>query len=101
MLVAAHIVPWTLDSKNRLNPRNGILLCKTHDAAFEADIMRILPDYTVKLVVTKTDALGAHLARFLQEHTATKLRSPNNKAHAPSPDFLKWRLSKNKAEQVA
>lgn len=101
LLVASHIVPWSLDSKNRLNPRNGILLCKTHDAAFEAGILRILPDCTVELVVTKPEALGAHLGRFLQEHTATKLRSPHNKAHTPSPDFLTWRLSKSKGEQEA
>lgn len=100
MLVAAHIVPWSLDSKNRLNPRNGILLCKTHDAAYEAGILRILPNCSVELVVTETDKLGVHLADFLHKHTAGKLRTPHNKAHTPSPDFLKWRLSKNKAEQV-
>lgn len=100
MLVAAHIVPWSLDSKNRLNPRNGILLCKTHDAAFEAGILHILPDYTVELMVTGTDKLGVHLADFLQKNTAGKLRTPHNKAHAPSPDFFKWRLSKNKVEKV-
>lgn len=100
MLVAAHIVPWSLDSKNRLNPRNGILLCKTHDAAFEVGILHIWPDCTVELVVTGTDKLGVHLADFLHKNTADKLRTPHNKAHAPSPDFLKWRLSKNEAEKV-
>lgn len=99
LLVASHIVPWSLDSKNRLNPRNGILLCKTHDAAFEAGILRILPDCTVELVITGTDKLGVHLADFLHKHTAAKLRSPHNKAHAPSSDFLTWRLSRGKAQQ--
>lgn len=35
LLTAGHISPWSKDPTNRLNPRNGILLNKLHDKAFE------------------------------------------------------------------
>ena len=33
MLVAAHIVPWSVDHTHRMNPRNGLCLCVLHDRA--------------------------------------------------------------------
>jgi putative restriction endonuclease len=98
MLVASHIVPWSQDSKNRLNPRNGILFCLTHDAAFEAGILYVLPDLTVELEVATMKDLGADLARFLRSYTADTLRTPSGRT-APDPKFLTWRLDKSKAMQ--
>jgi len=95
LLVASHIVPWSVDSKNRLNPRNGILLCRTHDAAFEAGILRISPDLRVELVNTGVKDLGAALASFLRSHTASKLQTSGGQA-SPSPEFLAWRLGGGK-----
>ncbi len=31
ILVASHIVPWSLDKSQRMNPSNGICLCSLHD----------------------------------------------------------------------
>lgn len=98
MLVASHIVPWSLDSRNRLNPRNGILLCRTHDAAFEAGILRIMLNLTVELAIMETKELGADLAGFLHSHTASKLRTPRGRL-SPDPTFLAWRLEKGKASK--
>jgi hypothetical protein len=39
LLIAGHISPWAKDAKNRLNPRNGLLLNRLHDRAFEAGLM--------------------------------------------------------------
>jgi putative restriction endonuclease len=86
LLVASHIVPWSQDSKNRLNPRNGILFCLTHDAAFEAGILYVLPDLTVELTGTTVKDLGADLAGFLHSHTAVKLRTPSGHK-SPDPKF--------------
>ena len=46
-LIASHIVPWSIDSKNRLNPRNGILLNALHDKAFEYGYITITTDYKI------------------------------------------------------
>jgi len=49
LLIAGHIKPWGVDSKNRLNPQNGIAINALHDKAFENGLITITPDYTVKV----------------------------------------------------
>lgn len=49
LLIAGHIRPWGLDEKNRLNPHNGLAMNSLHDKAFEAGLITILPDYTVRV----------------------------------------------------
>lgn len=47
-LVASHIIPWSKDEKNRLNPHNGLCLNSIHDKAFDKGFMTITADYKVK-----------------------------------------------------
>lgn len=49
LLVASHIVPWRVDAKNRLNPRNGLCLSMLHDKAFDIGILTIAEDMTVRV----------------------------------------------------
>lgn len=49
LLVAAHIVPWSVDKAQRMNPRNGICLCSLHDRSFDRGLMSINRDYTIDL----------------------------------------------------
>lgn len=49
LLVASHIIPWRVDAANRLNPRNGLCLSMLHDKAFDAGIIAILEDMTVRV----------------------------------------------------
>lgn len=49
LLVASHIVPWRVDAKNRLNPRNGLCLSMLHDKAFDAGIIAIPNEMTVSV----------------------------------------------------
>lgn len=47
LLVASHIVPWSKDKKNRLNPRNGLCLNALHDRAFDGGLITLSDDYRV------------------------------------------------------
>jgi putative restriction endonuclease len=49
LLVAGHIMPWSLDEKNRLNPQNGIALNALHDRAFETGLLTITPELKIKI----------------------------------------------------
>lgn len=49
LLCASHIVPWSKDTKNRTNPRNGLCLNALHDRAFDRGLMTINVDYRVRL----------------------------------------------------
>jgi len=50
LLIASHIVPWSKDEKNRLNPMNGLCLNALHDKAFDAGLITInAEDYRIKI----------------------------------------------------
>ncbi len=49
LLVASHIVPWSMDTHNRLNPQNGLCLSALHDKAYDIGLLTVLPDYTVRV----------------------------------------------------
>lgn len=49
LLIAGHIKPWSVDKKNRLNPRNGIIINALHDKAFENGLITISQDYKIKI----------------------------------------------------
>lgn len=50
LLIASHIVPWSIDHKNRLNPTNGLCLNALHDKAFDKGLITIsAKDYTIKV----------------------------------------------------
>jgi hypothetical protein len=49
LLVASHIVPWSKDKSNRLNPRNGLCLSALHDKAFDAYLFTLTDDFQVTL----------------------------------------------------
>jgi len=48
LLVASHIVPWSQDSANRLNTRNGLCLNPMHDRAFDRNLMWVDPDFRIR-----------------------------------------------------
>ncbi|MBL0144840.1 MAG: HNH endonuclease [Chitinophagaceae bacterium] len=50
LLIASHIVPWSKDEKNRLNPMNGLCLNALHDRAFDKGLITIdAKDYSIKI----------------------------------------------------
>ena len=55
LLVASHIVPWSHDPANRVNPRNGLLLSALHDRAFDAGLLTVKDDMTVKVSPSYSD----------------------------------------------
>jgi len=48
LLVASHIVPWSIDPFHRMNPHNGLCLCVLHDKAFDIGYMVIDDDLRVR-----------------------------------------------------
>ncbi|MBC8288419.1 MAG: HNH endonuclease, partial [Nitrospinae bacterium] len=54
LLVASHIVPWRVDEKNRLNPRNGLCLSVLHDKAFDIGVITITNKMTVSVSRSRT-----------------------------------------------
>lgn len=49
LLNASHIVPWSEDEANRMNPRNGLSLNALHDRAFDIGLITVTTDLKVRV----------------------------------------------------
>ena len=87
LVIASHIVPWSQDTKNRLNPKNGLCLSALHDRAYDQGLITVMPDYTVRIsAALKTAPIDAFLRSSLIDSHATSIRLPER--FLPDPAFL-------------
>ncbi len=87
LVIASHIVPWSMDKKNRLNPQNGLCLSALHDRAYDQGLLTVLPDYTICIaqdLLASVDDTFSGVA-FTSFH-GKRIRMPER--FRPSPDFL-------------
>jgi putative restriction endonuclease len=47
LLLASHIVPWSKNEKERLNPENGICLSPLYDKAFDFGLIAVNTNYEI------------------------------------------------------
>ena len=89
LLTPSHIAPWREDRKNRLNPRNGLLLSVLHDRAFDAGLMSVADDYTVLVCksVRSTDK-DRFLATTLSSCHGRRIKLPTK--FLPDQDLLAY-----------
>ena len=87
-LVASHIVPWSIDKENRLNPRNGLLLNVFLDKAFDKGYISIRSnDYKVLVSPSiRDEKLKSQLVRYEGQTIAL----PRNPARRPDNRFLEY-----------
>ncbi len=89
LLIASHIVPWSKDEKNRLNPRNGLCLNAMHDRAFDKGFITITADYTVKISSCFTDfANDKTVAEVFFKYDNQKIALPDK--FSPDKEFLAY-----------
>jgi putative restriction endonuclease len=87
LLIASHIIPWTADKKNRLNPENGLCLSALHDRAYDQGLITVLPDYSVKVNQLLIDERGNNfLNDALLSFDGKSIRLPGR--FRPDPNFL-------------
>jgi putative restriction endonuclease len=70
-LVAAHIIPWgEASEEQRLAPSNGLLLCSTHHALFDAGILTVTHDWRI---ACRLDTSSGHQWTDADQRTALAL----------------------------
>ena len=89
LLIASHIIPWSENEKERLNPENGICLSMLYDKAFDQGLIGISKEYTILI----SEKLKKHSKKEYYQHffgsvDGIKLHLPNK--HLPNPLFLEW-----------
>lgn len=87
LLIASHIVPWSMDTKNRLNPQNGLCLSALHDKAYDIGLISVLPDFTVRVSKRLQDVeLDGFAKETLSKYNGQKIALPER--FKPNPSFL-------------
>lgn len=85
-LEAAHIVPWSAaNEEEKLDVRNGILLCSNHHKLFDKNIYVLEEDYTVTIN-------GPYRSKL----AGKTIKLPKNEEYWPDKKYIEKRLSLNK-----
>lgn len=91
LLVAGHIIPWSHNIDNRVNPSNGLCLNALHDVAFDKGLITITPDYTIKLSDKLTISFKKEEnEKFFLPYEGKKILLPNK--FLPKKEFLEFHL---------
>lgn len=88
LLVASHILPWSVHQAERLNVRNGLSLSRLHDAAFDRGLITF--DDDLRLVLSsrlKGEMSQRCVAENFGAYAGEPLRLPDDAA-LPSLEFL-------------
>ena len=88
LLVASHIVPWSVDPDNRMNPRNGICLCSLHDKAFDRGLLTLDEELHIGLShsiheLPESETVESYFLRF----DGRCLKLPDR--WTPDPSFIR------------
>jgi putative restriction endonuclease len=88
-LVASHIVPWSKNEKERLNPRNELCLNSLHDKAFDKGFLTVTPDYEIKISKEiHVLSSGSSIQEFFVKFDKQKIQIPDK--FVPSKEFLDY-----------
>ena len=89
LLNASHIVPWSVDVKNRTNPRNGLCLNAIHDRAFDCGLLTVTTDLKVKLSPKlKGKFADVSVRDLFSRYDGTPISLPRR--FAPDAEFLRY-----------
>ncbi len=91
LLIASHIVPWSENAKERLNPENGICLSALYDKAFDKGLIGISVRYEILLsneLLSKEDQ--NYYAKYFGHLKGNKIMLPPK--YYPRKEFLEYHL---------
>lgn len=89
-LIASHIIPWSVDKQNRLNPQNGILLNNLHDKAFENGFLAIDKSFQILICSEFLKSKDNFVQIFFSSYHKTKMNLPIR--FLPDSTFLEKHL---------
>lgn len=88
LLVASHIIPWSKDKSNRLNPSNGLCLSALHDKAFDSGLITISAEYKVVLSSSLSRTKEPFTENAFSKFSGKEIEFPQR--FLPSQDFLQF-----------
>ncbi|PKP53451.1 MAG: restriction endonuclease [Bacteroidetes bacterium HGW-Bacteroidetes-1] len=91
LLVASHIIPWSKNEEERLNPENGICLSALYDKAFDKGYIAITEKYEVLISsALMKKQKEDYYSKYFSHLQGIKLLLPQK--YYPKKDFLQYHL---------
>ena len=87
-LIASHIVPWSFDERFRTDPTNGLCLSATFDRIFDAGLMTITPDLTLRFSSRLLKSKQSLVQEMFCIYHERSIHKPNR--FLPAETHLKW-----------
>lgn len=88
-LVASHIIPWSRNKEQRLNPRNGLCLNSIHDKAFDRGFITITPEFNIRVSKVLGDFEKEKAVHdFFIKYENRKIKLPDK--FLPTKEFLDY-----------
>ncbi|HOE42818.1 MAG TPA: HNH endonuclease [Rhodoferax sp.] len=88
LLIASHIVPWSSDKTNRLNPSNGLCLSAIHDRAFDKGLMTLSDDLKIVISEVLKRSDDVFVRDVLMPLNGRMIESPER--FTPQLEFVTW-----------
>lgn len=88
LLVASHIVPWSKDKANRLNPSNGLCLSAIHDRAFDKGLITLTDDFKVVISEELKRRIEPFVTDVFLPLNGRTIEHPER--FAPQAEFVAW-----------
>lgn len=93
LLVASHIIPWSINKKERLNPENGICFSSLYDKAFDKGLITLSEDYKIILSNDLKKSKEQEFYKdFFQIFENKQILDPLK--YLPKLDFIKYHQDK-------
>lgn len=91
LLLASHIMPWSINEEHRLNPENGICLSALYDKAYDKGIIGIAPNYKV---IFSTSLKSKKETSYYKNNFAPieNLKISEPLKYLPKKEFLEFHL---------
>ena len=87
LLVASHIIPWSQNSKTRLDPQNGLCLNSLHDKAFDQGYITINTSYQV-VISSKLDNFDQDNVKLITDYKGVDIKLPHR--FLPKQEYLNY-----------
>ena len=91
LLLASHIIPWSKNEEERLNPENGICLSPLYDRAYDQGYISINENYEILLSSEiKKKSKEEYHQKYFASVNGMKIILP--KKYLPKKEFLQYHL---------
>ncbi len=88
LLIASHIVPWSQNKQNRLNPSNGLCLSAIHDRAFDQGLITLTDDLKIVISEDLKRRDDVFVREVMLPLHGRVIESPER--FAPQTEFVTW-----------